>query len=58
MCIRDRLIITESTFGGRGLGDSTGIIDYGTLIYTTLQRAKTAREAIRVMSDLVNTYGY
>ena len=53
-----QLIITESTFGGRGLGDSTGIIDYGTLIYTTLQRAKTAREAIRVMSDLVNTYGY
>ena len=41
-----QLIITESTFGGRGQGDSTGIIDYGTLIYTTRQRAKTAREAI------------
>lgn len=53
-----QLIITESTFGGRNLRDTTGIIDYGTLIYTTLQRAKTAREAIKVMSDLVNTYGY
>lgn len=53
-----QLIIAESTFGGRGLGDSTGIMDYGSLIYITLQRAKTAREAIRVMTDLVNEYGY
>lgn len=54
-----QLAITESTFGGRPeLVDSTGIIDYGSLIYITLQRAKTAREAIRVMADLVKTYGY
>ncbi len=54
-----QLIITETTFGGREeLVDTTGIIDYGSLIYITLQRAKTAREAIKIMSDLVNTYGY
>jgi len=53
-----QLIIAESTFGGRGLSDSTGIMDYGSLIYTTLQRAKTAREAIQIMTDLVNEYGY
>ncbi|MCD8194605.1 MAG: C69 family dipeptidase [Tannerellaceae bacterium] len=54
-----QLAITESTFGGRSeLRDSTGIMDYGSLIYITLQRAKTAREAIQVMTDLVKTYGY
>lgn len=54
-----QLIIAESTFGGREeLADTTGLIDYGTLIYTTLQRAKTAREAIAVMTDLVSRYGY
>lgn len=54
-----QLIIAESTFGGREeLVDTTGLIDYGTLIYTTLQRARTAREAIAVMSELVNAYGY
>ena len=54
-----QLIIGESTFGGRmELFDSTGIIDYGSLIYTTLQRAKTAREAINIIVDLANTYGY
>ena len=53
------LIIGESTFGGRPeLVDPTGGIDYGSLIYITLQRAKTAREAIRVMADLVAEYGY
>jgi dipeptidase len=51
--------IGETTFGGRDeLRDTTGLIDYGTLIQLGLQRAKTAREAIKVMTDLVNTYGY
>lgn len=53
------LVITESTWGGRHeLADTAGIIDYGSLIYITLQRAKTAREAIQTMIDLVTTYGY
>ena len=54
-----QVCITESTFGGRKeLVDTTGILDYGNLIYITLQRAKTAIEAIQVMSDLVTRYGY
>jgi len=54
-----QLAITETTFGGRPeLVDTTGIIDYGSLIYITLQRAKTAREAIKVMTDLVAAHGY
>ena len=54
-----QLAITESTFGGRReLVDTTGIMDYGSLIYVTLQRAKTAREAIEVMTGLVKEYGY
>ncbi|MCK5824040.1 MAG: C69 family dipeptidase [Ichthyobacteriaceae bacterium] len=54
-----QLAIGETTFTGRTeLKDSTGIIDYGSLIYITLQRAKNAREAIKVMTDLVNEYGY
>lgn len=54
-----QLIITETTFGGRPeLYDSTGVMDYGSLIYVTLQRAKSAREAISVMADLVEKYGY
>lgn len=54
-----QLAITESTFGGRPeLVDTTGIMDYGSLIYVTLQRARTAREAIRIMTDLVAEYGY
>ena len=53
------LIITETTFGGRSeLYDPKGIMDYGSLIYITLQRAKTAREAIEIIADLANTYGY
>ncbi|MBQ9076982.1 MAG: C69 family dipeptidase [Muribaculaceae bacterium] len=53
------LAISESTWGGREeLVDTTGIIDYGSLIYITLQRAKTAREAIQVMTGLVEDYGY
>lgn len=54
-----QLIIAETTFGGRhGLNDPNGIMDYGSLIYITLQRAKTAREAIKVMAELTNKYGY
>lgn len=54
-----QVIITETTFGGLPqLEDTTGIIDYGSLIYITLQRAKSAREAIKIMADLVNEYGY
>ncbi|MCM1021333.1 MAG: C69 family dipeptidase [Muribaculum sp.] len=53
------LAISESTWGGREeLYDSTGIVDYGSLIYITLERAKTAREAIAVMTQLVRDYGY
>lgn len=51
--------IGETTFGGRpGLEDSTAIVDYGSLIYMTLQRAKNAREAIYTFSQLVSDYGY
>lgn len=54
-----QLIIAETTFGGREeLVDHNGIMDYGSLIYITLQRAKTAREAIKVMTGLVQKYGY
>lgn len=54
-----QLIIAETTFGGLPfLADSTGIMDYGSLIYIALQRAATAREAIDVIVDLANTYGY
>jgi dipeptidase len=54
-----QVAITESTWGGREeLRDSTGLIDYGSLIYIALQRAKSAREAIRIMTDLVRDYGY
>lgn len=54
-----QLIITETTWGGRHeLIDKRGKIDYGSLIYITLQRAKTAREAIDIIVDLANTYGY
>lgn len=54
-----QLTIAETTFGGRPeLADSTGIIDYGSLIYLGLQRARTAREAISVMTNLVKEYGY
>ena len=55
------LIIGETTFGGHPLlaWNQTGaIMDYGSLIYITLQRSKTAREAIHVMADLMDTYGY
>ncbi|MFI3295217.1 MAG: C69 family dipeptidase [Rikenellaceae bacterium] len=54
-----QLLIGESTFGGRSeLRDTTGLIDYGSLIYITLQRCKTAREAVEYMGWLVEEYGY
>ncbi len=52
------LCITESTWGGRHELAGSGLIDYGSLIYITLERAKTAREAMAVMTDLVHQYGY
>lgn len=52
------LTIAESTWGGREELAGTGLIDYGSLIYVTLQRAKTAREALKVMTDLVSEHGY
>ncbi len=54
-----QLIIGETTYGGRSeLEDPEGRIDYGSLIYITLQRAKTAREAIDTIVELANTHGY
>ena len=55
-----QLAIAETTFGGRSeLGSQSGaIMDYGSLIYITLQRARTARQAIATMTALVEEYGY
>ncbi len=55
-----QVAIGETTFGGRSeLSNQSGaIMDYGSLMYVTLQRAKTAREAIEVMTQLVENYGY
>ena len=54
-----QVTIGETTYGGRPeLVDSTGLIDYGTLMDLALQRAKTAREAIEVMTSLAEKYGY
>ena len=54
-----QLIIAETTYGGRPeLEDPNGVMDYGSLIYVALERAKTAREAIDIIVDLANTYGY
>jgi dipeptidase len=55
-----QVAIGETTYGGRKeLGKQTGaIMDYGSLIYVALQRAKTAREAIEIMTSLVNEFGY
>jgi dipeptidase len=55
----NQVSIAETTFGGRSeLRDTTGIMDYGSLIYVALQRAKTARDAINIMTSLVEEYGY
>ena len=54
-----QVAIGETTYGGRpGLVDTTGIIDYGSLMYITLQRATSAKEAVQIMGDLVAEYGY
>ena len=54
-----QVAIGETTYGGiESLWEGSGIIDYGSLIYITLQRAKTAREAIKCMGELVYNYGY
>ncbi len=54
-----QVAIVESTYGGRSeLRDTTGIMDYGSLIYITLQRASSAREAIKIITELVEKYGY
>ncbi len=51
--------IGETTYGGRSeLRDTTGIMDYGSLIYIALQRAKNAREAIKTIAELMDNYGY
>ena len=54
-----QVAIAETTYGGREeMVDSTGLIDYGSLIYIALQRSKSAPEAIKVMTSLVEKYGY
>lgn len=54
-----QVAVGETTFGGRkGLQDPQGLVDYGSLMKLALQRAKTAREAIRVMTDLASKHGY
>ena len=54
-----QVALGETTFGGREeLIDPNGMIDYGSLMFMALERSKSAREAIKVMADLVETYGY
>ncbi|MFA9392204.1 MAG: dipeptidase [Prolixibacteraceae bacterium] len=55
-----QVAIGETTFGGRSElhHQPNAIVDYGSLMYIALQRSKTAREAIKVMTDLVEEYGY
>ncbi len=54
-----QVTVGETTYGGREeMVDSTGIIDYGSLIYIALQRSRNAREAIKVMTSLAEKYGY
>ena len=52
------LAIGETTYGGRHELEGSGIIDYGSLIYITLQRSRNAREAIKTFCELIDTYGY
>lgn len=55
----NQVAIGESTFGGRKeLEDKTGIVDYGSLMFLSMDRARTAREAIRVIAELVAEHGY
>lgn len=54
-----QLTITETTFGGREeLTDTTGLLDYGSLMSIALQRCTNARQAIRMIADLADRYGY
>jgi dipeptidase len=54
-----QVAIGETTFDGRPeLFDSTGVVDYGSLMFLALQRSRTAREAIKVIAELVENYGY
>ncbi|HPW79136.1 MAG: Dipeptidase [Bacteroidetes bacterium ADurb.Bin037] len=54
-----QVVIGESTWGGlRSHRDPQGIVDYGSLMYISLQRARTARQAIEVFTSLANQYGY
>lgn len=55
----NQVAMGETTFGGREeLVDPNGLIDYGSLMFIALERSKTAREAIKIMADLVEEYGY
>ncbi len=54
-----QLTIGESTYDGRSeLVDTTGLMDYGALMFLAVQRAKTAREAIKVIAELIEEHGY
>ena len=53
-----QLVIAETTYGGREFVDTTAILDYGSLMHIALQRCKTAREAISLIDNLMQTYGY
>jgi len=51
--------VTETTYGGREeLWKTEGMIDYGSLIYIALERSTSARDAIHIMTSLVDQYGY
>jgi dipeptidase len=56
----NQVAIGETTYGGREelQHQSDAIIDYGSMMYISIQRAKTAREAIKIMTELVSEYGY
>lgn len=53
-----QLVIGETTYGGREFIDTTAILDYGSLIYIALQRCRTARQAIGLIDELMQHYGY
>lgn len=54
-----QVVLGETTFTGREeLQDTTAVIDYGSLMYIVLQRARSARQAIHIMDQLVSEYGY
>jgi len=55
----NQVALGETTFGGREeLIDPNGIVDYGSLMFIALERSTSAREAIKIMADLVEEYGY